>query len=81
MLQERGSHAANMERWIVYTLMLQILVAIARATEDFRHILYEGKKLMEIYQMRDKKIRNTISVDFLWFIVLMFIRVIFELDS
>ncbi|XP_011264749.2 semaphorin-5A [Camponotus floridanus] len=30
-----------MERWIVYTLMLQVLVAIARATEDFRHILYE----------------------------------------
>lgn len=67
MLQERGSHAANMERWIVYTLMLQVLVAIARATEDFRHILYEGKKLMErlIKCVIKKYIRNTISVDFL----------------
>lgn len=43
MLQERGSYAANMERWTVYTVMLQIFAAVARATEDFRHISYEGK--------------------------------------
>ncbi|KAL0132032.1 hypothetical protein PUN28_000065 [Cardiocondyla obscurior] len=30
-----------MERWIVYTVTLQLVVAVARATEDFRHISYE----------------------------------------
>ncbi|KAG5319898.1 SEM5B protein, partial [Acromyrmex heyeri] len=30
-----------MERWTVYAMTLQILTAIARATEDFRHISYE----------------------------------------
>jgi len=29
----------------VYTLMLRILAAIARATDDFRHISYEGKHI------------------------------------
>lgn len=32
-----------MERWFVYTVTLQIFAAIARATEDFRHVSYEGK--------------------------------------
>ncbi|XP_020295155.1 semaphorin-5A isoform X2 [Pseudomyrmex gracilis] len=30
-----------MKRWIVYTVTLHIVAAIARATEDFRHISYE----------------------------------------
>ncbi|XP_011693296.1 PREDICTED: semaphorin-5B [Wasmannia auropunctata] len=30
-----------MERWTVYAMTLQILAAIVRATEDFRHISYE----------------------------------------
>lgn len=46
-MQKRGPHAAKMERWTVYTMTLQILVAVARATEDFRHISYEGKKLLK----------------------------------
>lgn len=46
-MQKRGPHAAKMERWTVYTMTLQILAAIARATEDFRHISYEGKKLLK----------------------------------
>jgi len=46
MLQKRELHAAKMERWTVYAMTLQILTAIARATEDFRHISYEGKKLL-----------------------------------
>lgn len=41
---ERGYHTANMERWLVYTVTLQIVAAIARAAEDFRHISYEGKE-------------------------------------
>ena len=45
MLQKRELHAAKMERWTVYAMTLQILTAIARATEYFRHISYEGKKL------------------------------------
>lgn len=48
MLQERGSHAANMERWIVYMVMLQIFAVVARAVEDFRHISYEGKNWWKI---------------------------------
>ncbi|RLU22473.1 hypothetical protein DMN91_004751 [Ooceraea biroi] len=30
-----------MERWLVYTVTLQIFAAIVHATEDFRHISYE----------------------------------------
>lgn len=47
MLQKRELRAAKMERWTVYAMTLQFLTAIARATEDFRHISYEGKKLLE----------------------------------
>lgn len=54
MLQGRGSHAANMERWVVYMVMLQIFAAVARAVEDFRHISYEGENWKYYTQMRDK---------------------------
>lgn len=71
-----------MKRWIVYTMMLWILVAIARATEDFRHILYEGER--KIDQMcRKKYIPSMIPVDFWGFIArrVSILFDIFELGS
>ncbi|EZA53247.1 hypothetical protein X777_06326 [Ooceraea biroi] len=41
-IKERRSHAAKMERWLVYTVTLQIFATIVHATEDFRHISYEA---------------------------------------
>ncbi|XP_024887509.1 semaphorin-5A [Temnothorax curvispinosus] len=39
-----------MERWTVYTMTLQILAAIVRATEDFRHVSYEDLAETRIFR-------------------------------